>query len=96
MKRILIIDESCIGNQHLGELTFFLGLQINQSKARTSIHQQKYISEFQKKFEIDESKIKNAPIVTAIKLDRRRNTFFFQCLTMKLRYKMMLSIWYTL
>ena len=54
----------------MGELTFFLGLQIDQSPTGTSIHQQKYIHELLKKFDMNETKIIDTPIGTITKLDK--------------------------
>ncbi|XP_070013812.1 uncharacterized mitochondrial protein AtMg00810-like [Nicotiana sylvestris] len=53
----------------MGELNFFLGLQIKQSPNGTMIHQQKYAKELIKKFKMDESKEIDTPIATATKLD---------------------------
>ncbi|XP_070021863.1 uncharacterized protein [Nicotiana sylvestris] len=53
----------------IGELNFFLGLQIKQTHTGTIIHQQKYIKELLKKFNMDSSKTIDTPIVTATKLD---------------------------
>ena len=40
----------------MGELNFFIGLQIKQTSNGTLIHQQKYIKELLKKFGMDSSK----------------------------------------
>ena len=40
----------------MGELNFFVGLQIKQTPVGTSIHQQKYIKELLKKYEMNEAK----------------------------------------
>jgi len=40
----------------MGELHFFLGLQIKQTSNGTMVHQQKYIKELLKKFGMDSSK----------------------------------------
>ncbi|XP_070020307.1 secreted RxLR effector protein 161-like [Nicotiana sylvestris] len=53
----------------MGELNFFLGLQIKQSPNGTMIHQQKYTKELIKKFKMEESKEIDTPIATATKLD---------------------------
>jgi len=53
----------------MGELNFFLGLQIKQSPNGTMIHQQKYAKELIKKFKMEESKEIDTPIATATKLD---------------------------
>nr|XP_016513707.1 PREDICTED: uncharacterized mitochondrial protein AtMg00810-like [Nicotiana tabacum] len=53
----------------MGELNFFLGLQIKQTPTGTMIHQQKYIKELLKKFNMDSSKSIDSPIATASKLD---------------------------
>ena len=54
----------------MGELTFFLGLQIDQSRTGTSIHQQKYINELLKKFDMNEAKVIDTPIITTTKIDK--------------------------
>ena len=51
----------------MGELNFFLGLQIKQSPNGTMIHQQKYANELIKKFKMEESKEIVTPIATATK-----------------------------
>ncbi|XP_070015302.1 uncharacterized mitochondrial protein AtMg00810-like [Nicotiana sylvestris] len=53
----------------MGELNFFIGLQIKQSPNGTMIHQQKYAEELIKKFKMEESKEIDTPIATATKLD---------------------------
>jgi len=52
----------------MGELNFFLGLQIKQSSNGTMIHQQKYIKELLKKFGMDSSKPIYTPISPSTKL----------------------------
>lgn len=54
----------------MGEQTFFLGLQVDQSATGTSIHQQKYIHKLLKKFDMNEAKIIDTPIGTTTKLDK--------------------------
>ncbi|XP_070043045.1 uncharacterized mitochondrial protein AtMg00810-like [Nicotiana tomentosiformis] len=53
----------------LGELNFFLGLQIKQNPNGTMIHQQKYVKELLKRFKMEDSKEIDTPIATATKLD---------------------------
>ncbi|XP_070050842.1 uncharacterized mitochondrial protein AtMg00810-like [Nicotiana tomentosiformis] len=53
----------------IGELNFFLGLQIKQTSIGTMIHQQKYIKELLKKLNMDSSKSIDTLIATATKLD---------------------------
>lgn len=53
----------------MGELNFFLGLQVKQSPRGTMISQQKYIKELLKRFEMESSKIIDTPIATATRLD---------------------------
>ncbi|PNX60795.1 putative gag-pol polyprotein, partial [Trifolium pratense] len=43
----------------IGELKFFLGIQINQKKEGTYIHQTKYTKELLKKFHLDDCKTMN-------------------------------------
>jgi len=52
----------------LGEMKFFLGLQINQSDKGIFISQTKYINEMLKKFQMDDSKPVGTPMVTGCKL----------------------------
>jgi hypothetical protein len=40
----------------MGELQFFLGLQIKQAKEGTFVHQPKYTKDILKKFKMDDSK----------------------------------------
>ncbi|XP_070013124.1 uncharacterized mitochondrial protein AtMg00810-like [Nicotiana sylvestris] len=53
----------------IGELNFFLGLQVKQSPKGTFICQQKYIRELLKRFDMEASKVIDTPIVTATRLD---------------------------
>ena len=53
----------------MGELNFFLGLQIKQLKEETFINQAKYIRYLLKKFNLEEVKAKNTPMGSSIKLD---------------------------
>ena len=53
----------------MGELNFFLGLQIKQLKEGTFINQAKYIRDLLKKFSLEEVKAKNTPMGLSIKLD---------------------------
>jgi len=53
----------------MGELNFFLGLQIKQTPTNTLIHQQKYVKELLKKFNMNEAREIDTPIATATKLD---------------------------
>ncbi|XP_070037079.1 secreted RxLR effector protein 161-like [Nicotiana tomentosiformis] len=53
----------------MGELNFFLGLQVRQSQKGTLISQQKYIKELLKRFDMEASKVIDTPIATATRLD---------------------------
>ena len=53
----------------IGELNFFLGLQIKQLKEDTFINQAKYIRDLLKKFNLEEVKAKTTPMGSSIKLD---------------------------
>jgi len=53
----------------MGELTFFIGLQIKQTKDGTFIYQEKYTKEVMKKFNMDNSKKTDTPISYSSKLD---------------------------
>jgi hypothetical protein len=52
----------------LGELSFFLGLQIRQRKQGIFISQTKYIREILKRFEMDDCKLVTIPMQTSCKL----------------------------
>ena len=53
----------------IGELSYFLGLQIKQIKNGTFVSQGKYIKDMLKKFEMDESKAISTPMGTSGSLD---------------------------
>ncbi|XP_070043165.1 uncharacterized mitochondrial protein AtMg00810-like [Nicotiana tomentosiformis] len=53
----------------MGELNFFLGLQVKQTPKGIMISQQKYIKELLKRFEMESSKLIDTPIATATRLD---------------------------
>ncbi|RVW21821.1 hypothetical protein CK203_112577 [Vitis vinifera] len=53
----------------MGELNFFLGLQIKQLKEGTFINQAKYIKDLLKRFNMEEAKVMKTPISSSIKLD---------------------------
>ncbi|XP_020262923.1 uncharacterized protein LOC109838908, partial [Asparagus officinalis] len=53
----------------MGELTFFLGLQVKQTKDGIFISQSKYAKELVKKFKLENSKHAPTPMSTSVKLD---------------------------
>jgi hypothetical protein len=53
----------------MGELQFFLGLQIKQAKEATFVHQAKYTKDILKKFKMDDSKPLSTLMITTIALD---------------------------
>ncbi|KAL6321490.1 hypothetical protein AAG906_018459 [Vitis piasezkii] len=53
----------------MGELNFFLGLQIKQLKEGTFINQAKYIRDLLKRFNMEEAKAMKTPMSSSIKLD---------------------------
>ena len=53
----------------MGELNFFLGLQIKQTERGNSIHQQKYIKELLKKYKFDQVKVNHTPMGVGTRLD---------------------------
>jgi hypothetical protein len=53
----------------MGELQFFLGLQIKQSKEETFVHQAKYIQDILRKFKMEDSKAMAMPMSTTTALD---------------------------
>ena len=57
----------------IGELQFFLGLQIKQLKEGLFICQEKYTNELLKKFGMENCKVAKTPMSTSIKLDKDEN-----------------------
>jgi hypothetical protein len=53
----------------MGELQFFLGLQIKQSKEGTFVHQAKYTKDIVRKFKMEDSKAMATPTGTTTTLD---------------------------
>ena len=66
--------ESCTKKEFemsmIGELNYFLGLQIKQRSDRIFINQAKYTRELIKKFGLENMKISKTPIATITKLDK--------------------------
>ena len=54
----------------MGELNFFLGLQIKQSKEGIFINQSRYIKDLLKRFELENAKSMRTPMSSTIKLDK--------------------------
>jgi hypothetical protein len=54
----------------MGELQFFLRLQIKQAKKGTFVHQAKYTKDILKKFKMDDSKPLSTPMSTITTLDK--------------------------
>jgi hypothetical protein len=57
----------------MGELTFFLGIHVKQTKQGTFIHQAKYTKDLMKKFNMAELKLVSTPMSTATTLDLDEN-----------------------
>jgi hypothetical protein len=53
----------------MGELQFFLGLQIKKSKEATFVHQAKYPKDIVRKFKMEDSKDLTSPMSTTTTLD---------------------------
>jgi hypothetical protein len=53
----------------MGELQFFIGLQIKQSKEGTFVHQAKYTKYILRKFKMEDSKAMATPMITTTALD---------------------------
>jgi hypothetical protein len=53
----------------MGELQFFLGLQIKQSKEGTFVHQAKYTKDIVQKFKMEDSEAMETPMSTTTALD---------------------------
>jgi hypothetical protein len=54
----------------IGELSYFLGLQINQSSAGLFISQEKYLKEMLKKFQMKDSSLVSTPMLVGCKLSK--------------------------
>jgi hypothetical protein len=57
----------------MGELTFFLGIQVKQMKQGTFVHQDKYTKDLMKKFNMAELKPISTPMSMATSLDPDEN-----------------------
>jgi isopentenyldiphosphate isomerase len=58
----------------MGELIFFLGIQVKQMKQDTFVHQVKYMKDLMKKFNIDELKPVSTLMSTTTLLDPDENS----------------------
>jgi hypothetical protein len=57
----------------MGELTFFLGIQVKQTKEGIFIHQAKYMKDLMKKFNMTELKLMSTLMSMAMTLDLDEN-----------------------
>jgi hypothetical protein len=57
----------------IGELTFFIGIQVRQTKQGTFVHQAKYMKDLMKKFNMGELKSVSTPLSMIIMLDLDEN-----------------------
>jgi hypothetical protein len=57
----------------MGELTFFLGIQVKKTKQGTFIHQAKYMKNLMKKFNMAELKPVSTPMSTGTTLNPDEN-----------------------
>jgi Reverse transcriptase (RNA-dependent DNA polymerase) len=57
----------------MGELNYFLGLQIKQTPEGTFMNQEKYAKELMKKFGVEDSNTSKTPMATNINLDADEN-----------------------
>jgi hypothetical protein len=57
----------------MGELTFFLGIQVKQTKQGTFVHQAKYTKDLMKKFNMAEVKPVSTPMSMTTVLDLDEN-----------------------
>jgi hypothetical protein len=57
----------------MGELTFFLGIQVKQTKQGTFVHQAKYTKDLMKKFNMAKVKPLSTPMSMATTLDPDKN-----------------------
>jgi isopentenyldiphosphate isomerase len=58
----------------MGELAFFIGIQVKQMKQGTFVHQTKYTKDLTKKFSMDELKPVSTPMSIATSLDPDENS----------------------
>jgi hypothetical protein len=54
----------------IGEISYFLGLQVNQSSGRIFIFQEKYLKEMLKKFQMEDSSPVSTPMVVGCKISK--------------------------
>jgi hypothetical protein len=66
MSRFQEIMENEFQISIMGELNFFLGIQVKQMKQGTFVHQAKYIKDLMKKFNMKEFKHVSTPMSTTI------------------------------
>jgi hypothetical protein len=57
----------------MGELTFFLGIQVKQMKQGTFVYQAKYMKDMMKKFNMIELKHVSTPMSTGTTLNPDKN-----------------------
>jgi hypothetical protein len=73
VSRFQVMMEKEFQMSMMGELTFFLGIQVKQMKHDTFVHQAKYIKDLMKKFNMVELKLVSTPMSTATSLDTDEN-----------------------
>ncbi|RVW19022.1 putative mitochondrial protein [Vitis vinifera] len=81
----------------MGELNFFLGLQIKQLKEGTFINQAKYIRDLLKRFNMEEAKTMKTSMSSSIKLDKDEKESHLSAIKRILRYlkgTMDIDLWY--
>jgi hypothetical protein len=54
----------------IGELSYFLGLQVNQGSAGIFISQEKYLKEMLKKFQMEDSSLVSTPMLVGCKINK--------------------------
>ena len=72
-KRFAKLMQSKYEMSMMGELTFFLGLQVHQKIDRIFICQSKYIRDLLKKYHMEDSAPAKTPMPTAVKLDQDKS-----------------------
>jgi hypothetical protein len=58
----------------MGEVTFFLGIHVKQTKQGTFVHQAKYMKDLIKKFAMADAKPVSTPMSTTIALDPKEDS----------------------
>ncbi|GKA64399.1 copia protein [Tanacetum coccineum] len=78
----------------MGELTFFLGLQVKQNKGGIFISQDKYVAEILKKFDLVNVKAAITPMETKLPLTKDEEAFMFGLFPLSVLQRLLISMLY--